>query len=221
MLQEALDLQVELATLDVLDQMEWMHISGDSTNSVNMTGGQTDGLVKWVTASGYLVATGGTTSTANALTETFLKDGARGVAENYPTCMPDTLLVPPELIPDINGYVANGAGRPIVINQTAGPNGSGDLVAGAQVGYYNTGYSVLKIELEPSLSPLFNSTITNCACIAYNKKMVKNAALIKLGAEPIARTDTSVKKMVTTTWAQEHRVPGHTFIIANVKSAIS
>lgn len=220
LLQAAIDLETELVTLDVLDQQEWMQISGDSTNPQTLPGGQTDGLIKWINASGIVVATGGTTATAVNFTEVFLKDGARACAEAYPTYMADTLLVPPELIPDINGFIANGAGRPVVVN-AVGSAGTKDLVAGVQVGYYNTGFSVLKIELEPDLSPLFNSTLSQCAVIAYNSQAVKTANLIKLGAESLARTDTSIKKMITTTWAQEHRVPQHAFICSNVKSAIA
>lgn len=222
MLQAAIDLETELVTMDSLDQIEWMHISGDSSNPQSMAGGQTDGLVKWITASGNVVATGGTTATAVNFAEQFLKDGARTAAENYPTYMADTLLVPPEIIPDINGFIASGAGRPVTVTVNGSDaKGTQNLVAGTQVGYYNTGFSVLKIELEPSLSPLFNSTLAQCAVIAYNSKAVKMANLIKLGAEPLARTDTSIKKMVTTTFAQEHRVPLHAFICSNVKSAIA
>ena len=190
MLQNAIDLETELVTMDALDQIEWMHISGDSTNPQSMAGGQTDGLVKWITASGVVVATGGTTASAVNFSEQWLKDGARTSAEAYPTYLSDTLLVPPELIPDINATIATGAGRPIVVSIGTDSSGTQGLTGGLQVGYYNTGFSVLKVKLEPSLSPLFNTTLAQPAMIAYNSQAVKMANLIKLGAEPLARTDT-------------------------------
>ena len=221
MLQEAIDYQVELVTMDVMDGVELMHLIGDQTNPGLLAGGATDGLLTWVKANGNVVATGGTTGTPVNFTETFIKDGARAIAEQYATYMPDTILVPPELIPDINGFVANGAGRPVVINQAAGPNGTNDLLAGVQVGYYNTGFSVLKIRMEPYLSPLQNSALVNPAVLIYSEKAVKQANLIPLGAEPLARTNTSVSKMVTIEYAQEHRVAKHTAVMSDVKSAIT
>jgi len=217
LLQTALDLESALVGIECLNQIEWMHISGDSTNAT-MEGGETDGLLKWVAANGYNVATGGTSTTPVAFAEQFIKDGARGSAIQQPAISPDTLLIAPELVPDFAGFVANGAGRPIVQVAT-GENAN--LVAGASVGFYNTAYSVLKIEVEPYLSPAYNSAIVNPAIIAYNKALVKHANLIKFGAEPLARIDTSVKRMVTCNYAQEHRVGKHTFIASNVKSAVS
>ena len=220
LMQEAIDLQVELATLDVLDQLEWMHIQGDSTNPQAMSGGQTDGLIKWITASGIAFATGGTSAAAATFTEQMVKDAARLSAEAYPTLLADTMLIPPELQVDINSFVGGGAGRPITQIVAAGPDGTQSMVGGNSVGFYNTGYSVVKIALEPSLSPLFNASLLNPAVIMYNKANVKHASLIDLAAEPLARTDTSVKKMVTTVYAQEHRVPPHASILSNIKSAI-
>lgn len=221
LLQDALDLETALVGIECLNQIEWMHITGDSSNAT-MEGAETDGLIKWVAAGGFVVGTAngntGTATTPIAFTESFVKDGGRGAALLMPAVQADTLLVAPELVPDFAGFVAAGAGRPLV--QVA--NGeNANLVAGAQVGFYNTGYSVLKIEVEPYLSPAYNTSISQAAIIGYNKSLVKHADLIKFGAEPLARTDTSVKRMVTCVYAQEHRVAKHTFICQNVKSAIS
>lgn len=217
LVQDALDLESSLSGIECLNQIEWMHITGDSTNNT-MEGGETDGLVKWVTAGGFVVATGGTSTTPVAFVENFIKDGARGAALTMPAVTANTLLIAPELVPDFSGYVANGAGRPVV-QIASGENAN--LVAGASVGWYNTAYSVLKIEVEPYLSPAYNTALTQAAVIAYNKALVKHAELIKFGAEPLARTDTSVKRMVTANYAQEHRVAKHTWIASNVKSAVA
>jgi hypothetical protein len=186
-----------------------------------MEGGETDGLVKWVTAGGYVSGSAdgntGTSTTPIAFTEAFVKKASRGAAILQPAVVADTLLIAPELVPDFAGFIASGAGRPIV-QIASGENAN--LVAGASVGFYNTAYSVLKIEVEPYLSPAYNSSISQAAVIAYNKNLVKHANLIKFGAEPLARTDTSLKRMVTCSYAQEHRVAKHTFIIPNLKSGV-
>jgi hypothetical protein len=221
MLADAMDLETELCTLDTLDFIEWMHISGDSSNPQGFAGGQWDGLLKWGLANGVVVATGGTSGSPINVSENFLKDGARAIAENYPTLFPDTALVPPEVIPDINGYVSNGAGRPLVQLIGQGQDGAAGFVAGQSVAYYNTGYFTVKIELEPNLSPLFNPYITNPAIVLYNKKAIKHASLIPFGATPLAKTDTSLRKMINNVATQEHRVPGHVAVIPNIKSAIA
>ncbi len=86
---------------------------------------------------------------------------------------------------------------------------------------YNTGYGVLDIMEEPYLSPTYNTAVLQAGMIAYNRSQVKQANLIKFSAEPLARTDTSVKRMVTCVYAQEHRVAKGTFITPNLKSAVS
>jgi hypothetical protein len=214
---EALDFSTALVTQEVMNQMEFMHIAGDSANSETLEGGQTDGLVKWVLAGGYVVNTTGTASTPINMAESFIKTGAKGVALNQTALKPDTLLVAPELITDINSYVAGGAARPLV--QIATGDNSG-LVAGNDVGWYNTGYGKLKIAEEPYLSPTMNSKLANPAMLAYRQSLVKTASLIKLGAEDLARTGTSSQRQVTVEFAQEHRMVKHTFIIQNVKSAV-
>ena len=214
---DALEFETALVAVEVLNQIEWMHITGDSANAT-MEGGETDGLNKWATNNGQVVATGGTTSVPVNFIEQYIKDGARSAAQAFPVLQANTLLVPPELIPDLAAMVSNGAGRPLV-QVTNGNNV--DLVAGAQVGYYNTGYSVLKIKTEPYLSPAYNASLPQCAIIGYNDTQVAHANLIPFGSERLARTGTSVQNMVTCEYAQEHRVPLHTFIIPNVKSAIA
>lgn len=217
LIQEAMDFAAALVAVEIMNQYEWMMINGDSSNTT-MEGGETDGLIKWVTAGGYVVVTGGTTGAPVPMSEDFIKDGARGAALKFPTLKADTLLVATELTVDINNYVQSGAARPLV--QVA--NGQNlDLVAGASVGYYNTGYSVLKIEEEPYLSPSYNPDVTNASCIAYRKSQIKIADLIPFGANPLAKTDTTIKRLINGVFAQEHSVAKHTFIIPNVVSAVA
>jgi hypothetical protein len=222
LLTDAMDEQTELATLDTLDFLEWMHISGDSSNPQGFPGGQFDGLIKWIGASGVVYNTSGTSASPAPMAENFIKKAARQSAELYPSIFPNTMLVPPELIVDVNGYVANGAGRPmtIVVDGTK-PEAVQNLVGGQSLGWYNTGYSMVKIELEPDLSPAFNPYIDQPAIVLYNKGAVKNASLIKFGATPLAKTDTSVKTMVNNVVTQEHRVPSHAILIPHLASAVS
>ncbi len=218
---EAMDEQEELATLDVLDFLEWMHVSGDSTNAVGFAGGQFDGLIKWITASGTVVTTGGTSGTPVNFSEQFIKDGARASALSFASFMGDTLLIPPELVPDTQGFVANGAGRPVSITVDAKDvDAIEGIVAGLSVGFYNTGFSTLRIKVEPDLSPTFNPFLVNPAAVIYNSGQVKQANLLKLESIPLAQTDTSLRKMVRTTCTQEHRVAAHAVLIPNVKSSV-
>ena len=216
LIQNALDVSTAFVTLEVLNQIEWMHISGDSTNAT-MEGGECDGLIKWVTAGGTVVNTGGSSTTPINFTENFIRSGARSVAIQYPSLYADVLLVAPELMPDIDLTVQSGANRPIV--QVASAQNEG-FVAGASVAYYNTGFSVLNIKEEPYLSPNFNSSVSQASMISYNSTQVKHAELIKLSAQEVARTDTSLKRTVTTNFTEEHRIAKHTFICSNIKSAI-
>lgn len=220
LIQDALDLESALVTIEILNQIEWMHISGDSSNET-MEGGETDGLIKWITAGGTVVSTGGSDEAPVNFTEQFLKDGLRKVSLGYPTALPDRLLYAPELQPDIDALVASGSSRPLVQLVKDGPDGTANLVAGQQVGFYRYGTSVLELKPEPYLSPTYNTAVAQPSALAYNKALVKHAALIKLSAEPLARTDTSVKRMVTAVYAQEHRVAKHTLIIPDVQSAVA
>lgn len=219
LINDALEFASALATVECLNQIEWMHVSGDSAVAT-MEGGETDGLFKWVKANGVVVGAG-VDATPITMAETLLKDAGRSVQLNFPSSLPNTVLVPPELLPDFNGYVANGAGRPITVLAKEGPNGTADLVAGQQVGYYNFGPFVARIKMEPYLSPAYNTAIAKPAIIGYNDGNVAHAQLIAFHAEGVARTDTSVKRMITCEYAQEHRVAKGTFIIPDVVSAIA
>ena len=228
-LQDAIDEAVELATEDLLDDIEAMHILGDSTNPLNFDGGMTDGLVKWCTTSsnGHVLyaGTGGTSSSApQAITEQNIRTIAQRIANSNPPMQPDTLLIATELQADINTFVGGGAGRPIVQPIVVDGNGMMGLTGGSDVSFYDTGYSRVKIERTSFLSPVFFSTNTGYAgppaasAILYNKAAVRQANLIKMQAEQLARTGAAMQKMIQCNWAQEHRAANHTGIIANAKS---
>ncbi len=225
-IQSALDLQVALGTEDVLNEIEFMHATGDSTNPQGtgvFPGGQCDGLLKWVMTYGSVAATGGSSGAPAPFTKQMVIDLARQINNRYPGMQPDTLLVPSELRPDINTFVGGDASRPIVQMIEAGPNGTTSLVGGSDVAYFNTGYSTVKIKTQPYFSSAQNQWLTpgSLYAVLYNTAYVKNAALIPLGTTAIARTDTSLKKTMNTTFTQEHRAAAHAGLIPFVHSAIA
>lgn len=224
--QNAIDFQTELKTREVLDEIEWMHISGDSTVTTNFPGGQTDGLMKWIlnVSGNVYTPSGATSSEPVAMAESFIKDLARSIAERFPSAFPDTCLIPPELKADFNSFTGSGAGNPIV-RIISNDTPTQDMIAGnPEVTKYDTGYGLVDVRLEPNLSPLFNPLLSGNEYVTplfYNKGLVDNAPLRPLGAEVLARINTSVNRMVTTTFAQEHRVAKHAGAIQYVKSAIT
>lgn len=223
--QNALDYQKELKTREVLDESEWMHISGDSTVTTGFPGGQTDGLEKWITNNGKTyVPTGASATTPVQIAENFFKAIMRTIVEGNPSAVPDTCLVAPEIKADVNGFVGSGAQNPIVRildNSTPTP---GIIGGSPEVTKYDTGFGVVDIHREPNLSPLYNplksgQVYTNV--LFYNKEQVRQATLRKLMSEQLARVGTSVQCMITTTFAQEHRLAKHAGIIQYVKSGIN
>ena len=222
LVQGAIDYQTELKTREVLDEMEWMHISGDQTISAGFPGGQTDGLMKWILANGTVTTPAGATSGAPvAIAEAHIKSNMRTISQTYPTSRPNTILVPPEIKVDFNGFAGSGAGAPLVrIIQAEAP--TQNLIAGSpEVTVYDSGYGLLNVREEPNLSPLYNPLLTGHLYVTpllFNDKMVDNAPLRPLGAETLARIATSVQRMVTTTTCQEHRLGRGTGAIQFVKS---
>ncbi len=227
LLQEALDFEVALATELVLNGMEYMHAAGDATNPQGVgvfPGGQTDGLLQWLIAAGSVTYAGGASSTPTAaLTEQMIKNAARSIARRYPRIQPDTMLVSASIREDINSYVGSGAARPITQVVRQGADGTAELVGGSNVSFYNTGYSIVKIETEPYYSIIRNANIPGGAdaIVLYNKKMVKHAQLLPLRTTALAKTDTSIKQMVTCTYAQEHRNALHAQALLGVQSAFA
>lgn len=225
MVTDAMDYQTELKTREVLDECEWMHISGDNTISAGFPGGQTDGLQKWIGASGNTYTpTGATGAAPVAIAENFVRDVMRNISKTFPSVMPNAMLMAPELITDVNSWSGSGAGNPIVrILQT--DKVTDGLVGGnPRVKFYDTGYGVVSVREEPNLSPAFNPLLSGnlySNVLLYNDKWVKHASLRKLQAETLARIGTSVQRMITTTFCQEHHIGKHAGQIQYVKSAIA
>ena len=214
---EALDFDTELKTTEVLNEIEWCMVQGNSANNTaasipaspsqasgSAVTSQFNGLLEILCAnnanSGSFTGTAVTNygnavllnatsgySSGGALIEQMVRDLAQQMANKKTPYIPDLLLVTSAQMEVINTW------RPSIITQ----NDSG-LVGGASVDYYNTGFSRVKIEWEPQLPSGY--------MILTNSKLIKRANLIKLGAEPLARVQTQVERMVTAELSLEARV---------------
>lgn len=220
----ALDYQKELKTREVLDEMEWMHISGDRTITAGFPGGQTDGLEKWALANGQVYTPATATNVAPV---TFVEDHIRAVMRNIaltnPSALPTEMLIAPELKPDMNKFQGAGAGNPIV-RIISNDTPTQDLIGGSpEVTKYDTGFGVVNVRVEPNLSPTYNPLKSGQVyqnVLLYNKELVKNASLRKLNAKDYAVVATSIQCGISTTFCQEQRLAKHTGVIKFVKSSV-
>ncbi len=216
--QEALDFDTELKTTEVLNEIEWSMVQGNSANNTSVVvpaspsaasattvTSQFNGLLEILGAyaingsnwSGATVTNyGGATLVTAAsysgttLTEQMVRDLAKAVAAQKTPYVPDLMLVTSGNIEIVNTW------RPSIITNMG--NGNAGLVGGGSVDYYNTGFSTVKVEWEPQLPEGY--------LILTNSRLIKRADLIKLGAEPLARVQTQVERMITAEMSLEARV---------------
>ena len=215
--QEALDFDTELKTTEVLNEIEWCWVQGNSANNTaasipaspsaasgTAVTSQFNGLLEILCAatanganftgntvtgygSGTLVNAGGASYTSNTLIEQMVRDLAKSVADQKTPYRPDLLLVTSGQLEVINTW------RPSIITEA-----NAGLTGGGSVDYYNTGFSTVKVEWEPQLPVGY--MILCCS------SLLKKANLIKLGAEPLARVQTQVERMITCELSAEIRV---------------
>ena len=215
--QVALDFDTELKTTEILNEIEWSFIQGNSANntaavvpaSPSAASGSTvtsqfNGLLEILCAAsantasftgtavtnygaGVLVNAGAAPYSSNVLIEQMVRDTAKKVADSKTPYVPDLLLCTSGQLEIINSW------RPSIIT-----NSDSGLVGGGSVDYYNTGFSRVKIEWEPQMPSGY--------LILTNSKLLKRANLIKLGAEPLARVQTQVERMITAEMSAEVRV---------------
>lgn len=182
--QQAIDLQTELKTTEVLNEIEYIFVNGDTANN-SASIDQCDGLAKVITAANGAVVNAQTAGTAVA--ESFYRDTAKNIAANKPAMLPDLLLVTPGQKEVINTW------RPqIITSQTS------NLQAGYSVDEYDTGFFKVKVLVE--------FWLPSGVSIFANSKMLTRADLIPLGAETLARINTSLQRMVTTETTLEYRM---------------
>ncbi|GMA50135.1 hypothetical protein GCM10025857_14920 [Alicyclobacillus contaminans] len=182
--QEAIDLQTELKTTEVLNEVEYIFINGDTANN-SASVDQCDGLVKVINAGNGAVVSAQTDGTA--LEESLVRDLAKQIADNKPAMYPDLLLVTPGQREVVNTW------RPqIITSQTS------NLKAGYSVDTYDTGFFTVTVKTE--------NWLPAGTMLLVNSKMLSRADLIPLGAETLARVGTSLERMVTTETTLEYRM---------------
>ena len=219
LIQEAIDLDTELKMEEQLNEMEWMLLNGDSTNTEAWAGGQCDGVVKILTvnslAAADITSTGGAGSAGSGfsvvklnagLFEGYVQTLAQNIRLGYAPAVPDLLLASTPQKAVINAFIGGGAGRPIV--QVVTPDSAG-YVAGQEVDEYQTGFFKVSVKIEPQqeLSALSGKAgpPTKTQMLMLSTKRFKRADLIPLRSEPLARIATSVERMITAEYSLEYR----------------
>lgn len=210
---EALDFDTELKTSEVLNEIEWCWVNGVAANSTATSVpnspsvaanyqsviSQFNGLITILTGTGTTVG-GVVANYGNAVvidatqspynsvfTEQILRDAGRLQARNKTPYRLDLLLCTDGQLEVINNF------RPSIITMA-----NDGLTGGGSVDYYNTGFGKVTVAYEPQM-PLGTMILTSTA-------LLKNAPLIKLGAEPLARVQTQVERMITCEMTVEVRV---------------
>lgn len=209
--QEAIDYQTALKMEDVLNEMEWMLLNGNSANAEGWAGGQCNGVTQSITTN---VIAAGTTSTpfvvgkANAANfEAQIQTLAQQIRALYTPTVPDQLFVTSGQKAGINAFIGGGAGRPLVQIIQGGDNKG--FVGGQEVDQYQTGFFKVQVKIEPQLEidalSGKQTPPTTANLVMLDSRHFKRADLIKLGAEPLARIQTTVERMISTEFTLETR----------------
>lgn len=232
---EALDFDVELKTTEVLNELEYIMIQGNSANntaasipaspsaaaSAGSVTSQFNGLLEILGGAGFssgspadggswtgnavtnygsaqmLNAKGSAYGSSGTLTEQMIRDAARIQRGQKTPYVPDVLLCTSQQQEVVDSF------RPSII--TLGNEG---LTGGGSVDYYNTGVSKVSVLYEPWLPAGY--------MILGSTQLLKRAPLIELGAEPLARVQTQVERMITCEMSLELRVQKSWVVIFNL-----
>lgn len=211
MYQNAIDYQTALKTEEVMNEMEWMLCNGDKSNTESFAGGQCDGIFNFITTNVTAYATSNvldpTANTSGVYDfETAIRGLAKKIRKQYTPTVADLALCTAGQKDGINRFVGGGAGRPLVQVINSGSQG---YVGGQEVDEYQTGFFKVAVKIEPQIeigalahksSP---PTMANFAMI--DTRHFSRADLIKLGAEPLARVNTTVERMITVEFTLEAR----------------
>lgn len=209
---EALELATQVAVTEVLNEMEYCWIQGDTANNTAVSipaspspasgstvTSQFNGLIKILNtgSSPYGNATVIDASQApynSNFTEQVLRDAGRQQVAKKTPYRPDLLLVNDGQQEIINTF------RPSIITMA-----NEGLTGGGSTDYYNTGFFKVTVAYEPYLPS--GTMLMLCT------SLLKNAPLIRLGAEPLARVQTQLERMITCEMSIEARVQkAHVYI---------
>lgn len=211
---EALDYATDLKSREILDEIEWCWVNGSALNntgtSVPVSPSPFSGPVVSQFNGLLQILTGTQTNYGNATTidvsaaqyggyfsELVLRDAGRKQAAQKTRYKPNMLLCTDGQLEAINSF------RPTII--TTGNEG---LIGGGSVFKYNTGFSTVDVVYEPWLA-----AGTMILCVT---DLMKNAPLIPLGAEPLARVQTQIERMITTEMSVSIRVQRSFIVVENL-----
>lgn len=212
---DALDLATELSTTEVLNEIEWCWINGDTANntavsipsspngaSITPVVSQFNGLLK-ILSYGTAPYGGATIIDAAAapyngnFTEQILRDAGRRQAAQKTPYRPDLLLVSDGQMEIINTF------HPAQITMA-----TDGMTGGAATDFYHTGFFKVGVAYEPQLPS--GTALMLCT------SLLKNVPLIKLGAEPLARVQTQLERMITCEQTIEVRVQKAHIVLKNL-----
>lgn len=172
---DVMGLQMMMRTEELIRELDYIFINGDKTTTITASGGRMD-----VQCDGLLtVLTENVEDASNAaLTDDMLIDLAEHIQNQYTGRFPQVLYTTTSQKKTINTWVTN-----IWFTRTS------ELTAGVDVSTFNTGFFVVSVEIEPYMP------LGSCAMVDHT--MWKKCDLLPLRAEPLARTNTSIKRMIT------------------------
>lgn len=216
---EALDFATDLKTREILDEIEWCWINGSALNNTatyvpaspspyqGPVVSQFNGLLQILTGTQTNYGNATTIDASAApyggfFTELVLRDAGRKQAAQKTRYKPNMLLVSDGQMEVINSF------RPSIITM-----GNEGLTGGGSVFKYNNGFSIVDVVYEPWLAA---GTMVMCVT-----DLMKNAPLIPLGAEPLARTQTQLERMLTTEMSVSVRVQRAFTIVTNLPVQLS
>jgi len=220
LIQEAIDLDTELKLEEQFNEMEWMLINGNHTNTEAWAGGQCDGVVQVLTTNSVVAGSPMSVARSNAAAfEPVVQTLAGDIRAQYAPAVPDLFLCTSPTKGCVNGFVGGGAGRPIV--QVISPNSAG-YVGGSSVDEYQTGYFKVSVAMEPQLEIAAlsgkASPPTTASALMLSTKRFKRADLIPLRSEPLARIATAVERMITWEGTLEYRNQKESGIITGLSA---
>lgn len=172
---DVMALQMMMRTEELIRELDYIFINGNKSTTITASVGRTD-----VQCDGLLTVLTENTENGSggALTDDMLIDLAEHIQNQYTGRFPQVLYTTTAQKKTINTWVTN-----IWFTRTS------ELTAGVDVSTFNTGFFVVSVEIEPYMP--------TGSCAMVDHTMWKKADLLPLRAEPLARTATSLKRMIT------------------------
>ena len=203
---DELSYQMFIGTKRILSWLNFCYINGDSTVHAPVTGStdyQCDGLIKALKyLDSNLVAQGNIVdASAQPLSEAMLITLGKQIKDRKTELTPQILYVTTAQKKIINTW-----GGTLFFTRNT------ELPGGRDVSTYNTGFFIVNIDVEYDLP---TGTGVSAACMVDHTDM-KRAELIPMGAEPLAKVDNSIERMLTWEGTFEYGTPVSSGLIENL-----